>query len=68
MQTADGPQQQPLEARFKGVVALPSEALAVLAPGEIGWVTVAGEERSLFGLALEAWRHWTGGILAAVGG
>jgi len=40
----------------------------VLAPGEIGWVTVAGEERSLFGLALEAWRHWTGGILAAVGG
>ena len=68
VQTADGAQQQPLEARFKGVVALPSEALAVLAPGEIGWVTVAGEERSLFGLALEAWRHWTGGILAAVGG
>lgn len=68
VQTANGAEHQPVEAQFKGVVALPPSALDLLAAGEVGWITVRGEERSLFGLALGAWTQWTDSILAVVGG
>jgi len=65
VQGAEGAQQQPVEPQFKGVVSLPVSLVAELAAGEVGWVTVRGEERSLFGLAVGAWRAWTDDILAA---
>lgn len=62
-----GSEYQTLEARFKGIVTLPASALRTARAGEVGWVTVRGEERSLLGLAMDAWRHWTARVLAAVG-
>lgn len=63
-----GSQYEAVEAQFKGVITLPAEAITKAFVGEVGWVTISGEQRSLFGLGLDAWRHWTGRVLAAVQG
>ena len=67
VETAEGMKRQPLDARFKGVVELPAEAVSLLHAGEAGYVALPGEERRLFGLLAEGWRHWTDGILAHAG-